>query len=136
MPHQIEATYEGELRNQAVHLASKSQIQTDAPVDNQGKGESFSPTDLVCAALATCGMTIMGIVAQREDIDLRGLQMSVTKVMADNPRRIARIVVDYRLPDGVSLSPQQAQKLKNAALSCPVAKSLHPDIEQIMNFDF
>ncbi|WP_027004065.1 OsmC family protein [Hugenholtzia roseola] len=134
--HQIEVRYLQSLRTQATHLASKNQILTDAPLDNQGKGEAFSPTDLVASALASCGMTIMGIVAQRESLDLGQMQMQVTKIMADNPRRIAAIKVHYFTPEPLDISEKMRKMLQNAALNCPVAKSLHPDIEQLISFDF
>jgi uncharacterized OsmC-like protein len=134
--HQIEVRYLQELRTQATHLASQNQILTDAPLDNQGKGEAFSPTDLVASALASCGMTIMGIIAQREGIDLGQMQAQVTKIMTDNPRRITAIKVHYFTKSPLDISEKMRKTLQNAALNCPVAKSLHPDLEQIISFDF
>ncbi|WP_017731283.1 OsmC family protein [Nafulsella turpanensis] len=132
----IEGKYLGSLRTEATHLKSSNRIITDAPVDNQGKGEAFSPTDLVCAALGSCMMTIMGIVAQREDISLEGLSLSTTKHMAAEPRRISKIEIHFSWKNAPALSAAQVQKLKNAARTCPVALSLHPEIEQVINFDF
>lgn len=132
----IEGKYLGGLRTEAAHLKSGNRIITDAPVDNQGKGEAFSPTDLVCAALGSCMMTIMGIVAQREGIAMEGLQLEITKHMAAEPRRISRIEIRFSWRNRPEVSETQIQKLKKAALTCPVALSLHPDIEQDVKFDF
>jgi len=132
----ISTKYQGELRTQATHVASGNTILTDAPVDNHGKGEAFSPTDLTSASLGSCMMTIMGIVAQRDGIDLTGTTFDITKIMAANPRRIARIEVNFTVKSNVDLSEEQQQKLKNAAHTCPVALSLHPDIEQVVTFQF
>lgn len=132
----IEGKYKGELRTEAVHLKSDNRIITDAPLDNQGKGEAFSPTDLVCAALGSCMMTIMGIIAERENINMEGLSLRTTKYMAANPRRISKIEISFNWSDRPDLSEKQATMLKNAALSCPVALSLHESIEQDVRFDF
>ncbi len=124
----IDIQYNGQLRCRVEHAPSASQIFTDAPVDNHGKGENFSPTDLMASALGTCMATIMGIVAERKQIDLTGLQLSVEKSMsADLPRRISRLKVEIRVPRTVKQEDRQI--LKNAALSCPVHQSLHEDIE-------
>ncbi|MFT4032848.1 MAG: OsmC family protein [Siphonobacter sp.] len=128
--------YLGELRTQATHLQSGNQIITDAPVDNQGKGEAFSPTDLVATALGSCMLTIMGIVAEREGIELKGTELDVTKGMAANPRRINRVEVNLTVKTPVALTEEQQKKLENAAHTCPVAKSLHPDIEQAVTFNW
>ncbi|MCU0354645.1 MAG: OsmC family protein [Cytophagales bacterium] len=132
----IETEYKGGLRTQATHVASGNAILTDAPVDNHGKGEAFSPTDLTSASLGSCMMTIMGIVAEREGIDLAGTTMDITKTMAASPRRIAKIEVSFSVKSNVPLTDEQRQKLQNAARTCPVALSLHPDIEQVVNFAF
>ncbi len=131
----IKSSYLGNLRTQSVHLQSGTELLTDAPVDNNGKGEKFSPTDLVSSALGSCMVTIMGIVAERNGVSLDGLSWEVTKVMQASPRKIQEIVVDFHwdnpVEDGVMI-----QKLKNAALTCPVALSLDPAIKQTVNFDF
>ncbi len=132
----IETIYEGNLRTKATHVASGNTLITDAPTDNNGKGEAFSPTDLVCAALGSCMMTIMGMVAEREKIDLRDTRFDIVKTMAANPRRISRIEVIFNIKANVSLTSEQQEKLKRAALTCPVALSLHPDIEQAVSFAF
>jgi uncharacterized OsmC-like protein len=129
------ADYVGGLRTKATHLKSGNTITTDAPVDNKGKGEAFSPTDLVSAALSSCMMTIMGIVADREGIDLTGLKSEIVKVMASNPRKIAEIKIHFSHPS-LNATDVQKQKLKQAAYTCPVALSLAESIQQIISFDF
>lgn len=130
---EIEIAYEGRLRCRAVHGPSGTVLATDAPKDNMGQGESFSPTDLVATALGTCMLTIMDIVAQRHGIDLDGTTVKVGKEMAATPaRRIGRLTVDIRVPRAVS--PEQQSLLENAAHTCPVHKSLHPDIETPVTF--
>lgn len=130
----IKNTYKGDLRTTAQHLASGNTIITDAPVDNNGKGEAFSPTDLVCAALGSCMMTIMGIVANRSSIDIEGMEIDVVKVMAAEPRRIAEVVLTFTMPAGKAYSDKEKAMLENAARTCPVALSLHPDITQTVSF--
>ncbi|WP_068837957.1 OsmC family protein [Pontibacter akesuensis] len=132
----IKSIYNGGLRTTAQHLASGNSIITDAPVDNNGKGEAFSPTDLVSAALGSCMMTIMGIVANRSDIDIEGMEVEITKIMAADPRRIGEVVVDFTMPAGKSYSDKEKAMLENAARTCPVALSLHPDTKQTVNFRY
>jgi uncharacterized OsmC-like protein len=132
----IQTNYQGNLRTQATHVASGNTLITDAPVDNNGKGEAFSPTDLVCAALGSCMMTIMGIVAERENIDLRNTKFDIVKTMSASPRKIAKVEVVFDMKANVTLTIEQQDKLKRAALTCPVALSLHPDIEQAVTFNF
>ena len=127
--------YEGGLRTKAIHVKSGNSITTDAPVDNNGKGEAFSPTDLVSAALSSCMMTIMGILANREGIDLKGLRSEVVKVMSANPRKIAEIKIHFSHPQ-LQATDIQKQKLRNAALACPVALSLSETLKQTITFDF
>jgi putative redox protein len=128
------ARYAGHLRTEATHVASGNTILTDAPVDNHGRGEAFSPTDLVSAALGSCMMTIMGIVAERLDVDLTGVTYNVTKHMAAEPRRIRQIDVQFSLP--ATLSTKERTMLENAARTCPVALSLNPEIRQEVQFDY
>lgn len=128
-----EVTYQGNLRTKAVHLASNSTIITDAPTDNHGKGEAFSPTDLTATSLATCMITIMGLSAQSRGWDLVGTRAEILKVMASDPRRISRIEIDLHMPDG-DFSADDKKILEKAARTCPVALSLHPDIEQVIRF--
>ena len=127
--------YQGDLRTQAVHLRSGNKIVTDAPIDNQGKGEAFSPTDLVSAALCSCMMTIMGQVAARENIKLEGLHAEVVKVMTASPRKIAEIKITFTHPN-LNATDEQKQKLKNAAITCPVARSLSESLVQNVVFNF
>ena len=127
--------YLGELRTQATHLKSQNRVITDAPTDNKGKGEAFSPTDLVCAALSSCMMTIMGQVADREQIDLRGLKTEITKIMTANPRKIGEIQIVFTHP-ALQADDKQKQKLINAALTCPVALSLSDSVKQTVTFNF
>ncbi len=127
--------YLGDLRTSDVHLKSGNTVITDAPTDNNGKGEAFSPTDLVCAALSSCMMTIMGQVADRENIDLKGLKTDITKIMSSSPRRISEIQVTFTHPNLVA-DDKQKQKLKNAALTCPVALSLADTVTQTVTFNF
>ena len=124
--------YQGQLRCEAVHQPSGNKLHTDAPVDNHGLGESFSPTDLVATALASCMATIMGIVADRNEVDLTGLKVGVDKSMSASPRRISQLAVAIEMP--IPADHPQAEMLKDAALACPVHKSLHPDIEVLVNW--
>ncbi len=133
----IKGTYKGELRNELTHLQSKNTLLTDAPTDNHGKGESFSPTDLVCGALAACMMTIMGVTAQAHNFNIDGTGYEVKKTMAADPRRIGQIDIVFNFPPRDYTQKQQTMLWK-AAETCPVAKSLHPDIivNISMNFQF
>lgn len=127
--------YPGELRTQATHLQSGTEIITDAPVDNHGKGEAFSPTDLTATSLGSCAMTVMGIAARRDEIDFTGSEVEVTKVMSTElPRRIVKIEVNFTMQTPEELSEEIKQKYIRIAYTCPVAHSLHPDIEQVLNF--
>ncbi|WP_448518346.1 OsmC family protein [Rhodoflexus sp.] len=128
-------TYLGDLRTVSIHIKSGNQIITDAPIDNHGKGEAFSPTDLVCAALASCKMTIMGIIANREGIDLTGLTCEVEKIMETTPRRIGEIKIVFELPNS-QLSEKHRTMLIRAANTCPVALSLHPEIKRNVTYNF
>lgn len=131
----IKSSYLGKLRAKSQHLGSGDQILTDAPKDNNGKGEAFSPTDLVASALGSCMVTIMGIVAERDGVGLEGLSWEVTKVMQANPRKIKEIMVEFHwdsAPEDLALR----QKLKNAARTCPVALSLDKEILQTLSFNF
>lgn len=132
----IQTKYLGQLRTEATHVTSGNALITDAPTDNQGRGEAFSPTDLTSASLGSCMMTIMGIVAEREGIDLAGTSFDVTKHMDANPRRIVKIEVAFQIKSAQPLTEAQQQKLRNAAVTCPVALSLHPDIKQEVTFQF
>jgi putative redox protein len=129
----IDVAYQGGLRCEATHGPSGQTLITDAPADNHGKGESFSPTDLVATALGTCIATIMGIVAEREKIDLTGLRITVQKEMsAEPPRRIARLVTRIEMPKG--LTEQQRAKLEKTAHTCPVHQTLQGKVDMPVEF--
>ncbi len=131
----IEIEYQGELRCAATHEPSGDRILTDAPVDNNGKGEAFSPTDLVAGSLGACMVTIMGMVAERRGIDLTGTKVAVEKHMvADPARRIGRIDVVIRVPR--DLSEKDRAIVERAAHTCPVHKSIHPDVEVPVTFEY
>lgn len=131
----ISSKYLGELRTEAEHLKSGEKIITDAPTDNKGKGQSFSPTDLVCASLTSCMMTIMGIYANTQGFSLEGLVAETTKIMLTSPRKIKAIQVVFKWPEPTA-SAEDIAKLKELAISCPVALSLSKDLEQQVEFQF
>jgi uncharacterized OsmC-like protein len=128
-----EIEYNGNLRTTSIHLRSGKQVITDAPVDNNGRGEAFSPTDLLSTSLGCCMITIMGIVAGRHSISIEGTKAEITKIMGTEPRRVIEIVVDLQVP-GKDLLAKDKNLLEHAALTCPVARSLHPDLKQTVNF--
>ncbi len=125
--------YLGDLRTEATHLLSGSTIITDAPPDNQGKGEAFSPTDLCATSLASCMLTLMGISARNHDLDITGAHAEVTKVMAPDPRRIARIEIKFQMPPG-NFTDVQQKILEKAARTCPVHFSLREGLEEVLQF--
>src|ERR1041385_8851646 len=118
--------YTGELRTEATHLRSGITIISDAPTDNHGKGAAFSPTDLLATSLGSCMLTTMGIACQTHRMNMDGAKVKVTKVMAANPRRVSEVHVEFTMP-GNNYTDKQKSILENTALTCPVAKSLHPD---------
>lgn len=132
----IKTTYEGNLRTIAEHVQSGTQLITDAPTDNHGKGESFSPTDLLAASLTSCMLTIMGIVSQEHKLDLDGITVKTTKIMQHVPRKVAEIIVDFHFPVGLAFSDQEKRRLTKAAETCPVYLSLHPDIKKTLKFNW
>ncbi len=125
----------GELRTEAEHLRSGKKIVTDAPLDNQGRGEYFSPTDLLATSLGSCMLTIMGIAAQTHGFNVDGTKVSITKIMGTNPRRVIEVVVELTFPHN-SYSQKERKILELSAKECPVALSLHPDIKQTVRFSF
>jgi putative redox protein len=127
-------TYLGNLRTECVHILSGSSFVTDAPLDNNGKGEAFSPTDTVATGLANCMLTMMGMKARDLSVPLEGATAMVTKTMAANPRRISRIDIVMELPSGIDAKSRKI--LENTALTCPVHNSLHPDIEKVVIFNW
>ena len=124
--------YLGNLRTTATHLASEKIIITDAPVDNHGKGEAFSPTDLVATALASCLITIMGIKAKNLELDIDGTKAEITKVMGTEPRRIVEVKINVFFPKSFDEKTQKI--LEKAGLTCPIANSLHPNLNQRIRF--
>ena len=128
--------YKGALRCEATHLQSGSVIETDAPSDNRGKGERFSPTDLLCVSLATCIATTMGIKADDMKIDLTGTLIEVTKHMLPEPRRVAKIEVKLTMPTRLQLDEKDKTILERIGNNCPVTKSLHPDMEVLITYNW
>jgi putative redox protein len=131
----IRTSYLGNLRTEATHVRSGVQLITDAPPDNQGKGESFSPTDLLCASLGSCMLTLMGIASRTHSINMHGINIGITKIMAANPRRVSEIIIDFDMSGG-TYSDKEKIILEKAARTCPVALSLHPDIKQDIRFNY
>jgi uncharacterized OsmC-like protein len=130
---EIQIDYEGELHCNALHVPSGSRLATDAPVDNNGRGEAFSPTDLVATGLGACMATVIGIVARRKEIPVEGMKVAVRKFMSEDlPRRIARLELDLDMPLPAD-HPDRAM-LESTARGCPVHHSIHPDIEVVMNW--
>lgn len=128
--------YDGNLRTVAIHLQSGFEIQTDAPTDNQGQGERFSPTDLVATGLGACMITTMGIKARDMDIDLRGTQIDVEKIMKPDPRRIAGINITFFFPGHLEMDAKTRTIMERIANTCPVMYSIHPDIEVKVEFNW
>jgi len=135
MAVEINIAYEGGLHCNAIHGPSRQTLTTDAPVDNGGKGAAFSPTDLVATAMGTCMMTIMGLVAQRNSLNIDGLQVQVLKEMTADPvRRIGSLRTRLVFPRGKMLTAADRAKLEAAAKACPVKQSLHPDVKTLVEF--
>jgi putative redox protein len=128
--------YEGGLRTVALHNASGIRIETDPPVDNQGKGERFSPTDLVATALGSCMLTLMGMKARDLGLDLKGTRIEIQKFMKADPRRISGISLTFHLPDALVLTEKNKTILQRAAETCPVYYSIHPDIDVQINYNW
>ena len=128
--------YDGNLRTVCTHLKSGTAIETDAPPDNQGRGDRFSPSDLVATALGACMMTIMGIKARDMQVDLEGVKIEVEKIMKADPRRIGGINLTFHFPDSLEVTQKQKTILENAAHTCPVIYSIHPDIAVNVQFNW
>ena len=126
--------YTGNLRTENTHVKSGGSYITDAPIDNNGKGQAFSPTDTVATGLANCILTVMGIKAAQIKKDMTAAEALVTKTMRSNPRRIAKIEIEITMPEGFSQKEQKI--LENTAQTCPVHYSLHPDIEKVVTFNW
>lgn len=131
----IKTIYLGELRTENEHLQSGNKVISDAPTDNRGKGEFFSPTDLLATALGSCIMTIMGIVARDNNIDITGTQVDVTKIMVSDPRRVAEVVVDFSFPKK-NYTTEERKIVESVAGTSPVPLSLHPDLKQTIKFNW
>lgn len=127
-------TYQGNLRCEVTHLQSGTRIETDAPTDNRGKGERFSPTDLVCTALASCMITTMALKAAEMDIELAGTTAQITKHMLSDPRRIGKIEVTLQFPPNLVMNDKDRTILERTGNHCPVVKSLHPDLELVISY--
>ncbi|OYU54568.1 MAG: osmotically inducible protein OsmC [Chitinophagaceae bacterium BSSC1] len=128
--------YKSGLRTSCTHLQSGTEIETDAPTDNKGKGERFSPTDLLATSLGSCMITTMGIKAESMGIELDGTRVDVTKIMVSDPRRIGKLVAHVYFPEGLNLDDHTKLVLERSARTCPVERSLHPDIELDMAFNW
>jgi uncharacterized OsmC-like protein len=131
----VKTIYLGDLRTENEHLQSGNKIITDAPTDNQGKGEAFSPTDLLATALGNCIMTIMGIKARENGIDIKGTEIEITKIMASDPRRVAEVVVEFTFPKN-NYSEEEKKLIESVAGISPVPLSLHPDLIQTIRFNW
>jgi putative redox protein len=134
----IQTFYIDELRTEAEHLYSGTRIITDAPLDNQGKAESFSPTDLLAASLGSCMITVVGIAARTHGFEerLRGTKIDITKIMKSEPRRVGEVQLAIYFPEGSNFDERERKIIENTARNCPVAKSLHPDLVQTWNFNW
>ncbi len=131
----VRTEYIGELRTKAHHVRSGNEIITDAPTDNKGKGEAFSPTDLLATALGSCAITIMGIAANEHGFDIDGTKMKITKIMASNPRRVSEVIVELDFPK-ISYTEKQKKIIQLSAKTCPVFQSLHPDLKKTFIYNF
>ncbi len=131
----VKTTYLGDLRTENIHLQSGCKIITDAPTDNRGKGEAFSPTDLLATALGNCIMTIMGIKAMYNGIDLEGTEIEITKIMANDPRRVAEVIMEFNFPRK-DYSHEEKRLIESVAGISPVPLSVHPDLKQTIVFNW
>jgi len=131
----IKTIYKGDLRTVAAHLQSGKQITTDAPTDNCGKGEYFSPTDLTAAALGSCMLTIMGIAANTHKFSIDNTEVTITKIMGTDPRRIIEIILEFDFPEN-NYSDKEKKIIEQCTQNCPVGKSLHPDLKQTIKLNF
>ena len=132
----IKTVYLGSLRTEAEHIQSGNKVITDAPLDNNGKGEFFSPTDLLATSLGSCMLTIMGISANAYGFNVDGTTVETEKIMGTDPRRVVEIKIDIYFPAGNNYTDQQKRLIESSAKTCPVANSLHPDIKKNINFHY
>ena len=131
----IKSKYLGDLRTECIHLQSGNKIFTDAPTDNRGKGEAFSPTDLLATSLGSCIMTIMGIVARDNNIDITGTELDITKIMASDPRRVSEVVVEFNFPDK-EYTDDEKKIIESVAGTSPVPLSVHLDMKQTIKMNW
>ena len=132
----MKTVYLGGLRNEVEHLQSGTKLVTDAPLDNHGKGESFSPTDLFASSLGCCMLTIMGISAESYGFNIDGTTIETEKIMGTNPRRVVELKLDIHFPKGSNYTDQQKRLIEAAARTCPVANSLNPEIKKTITFNY
>lgn len=132
----ISTVYTGNLRTEAIHDQSGSKLVTDAPLDNHGKGEFFSPTDLLATALGSCMLTIMGISAEEYGYNLDGTTVETEKIMGTNPRRVVEVKITFNFPKGNNFTDRQKRVIESSARTCPVANSLHPDLKKTVVFNY
>ncbi|MCT4647649.1 MAG: OsmC family protein [Carboxylicivirga sp.] len=131
----VKTKYLGGLRTENIHLQSGAKIITDAPCDNRGKGESFSPTDMLATALGNCILTIMGIKAMDNNIDIEGTELEITKIMAENPRRVDEVIMEFNFPQK-NYNAEQKSLIESVAGTSPVPLSVHPDLKQTIRFNW
>ena len=136
MAHSMTIKYLGDLRTENTHLKSGNVVITDAPTDHNGSGEAFSPTDLLCTSLAACALTLMGIAANNHAIKMGSVKAEITKVMGIEPRRVVEIIINYSFGKENSYTEKEKKILENSARTCPVAKSLNPEIKQNITFKY
>ncbi|MBR5855851.1 MAG: OsmC family protein [Bacteroidales bacterium] len=132
----ISTVYTGNLRTEAIHDQSGSKLVTDAPLDNHGKGEFFSPTDLLATALGSCMLTIMGISSEEYGYNIDGTTVETEKIMGTNPRRVVEVKITFNFPKDANLTDRQKRVIEAAARTCPVANSLHPDLIKTIVFNY
>lgn len=135
MKETIKTKYIGELRTEATHVQSKNKLITDAPLDNKGKGEAFSPTDLLATSLGSCMLTIMGISAREHGFNIDGTKVNIWKIMESNPRRVGEIKIEFTFPKN-NYSEKEKKFIEKAAFTCPVNLSLHPDLKKTIIFNY
>ena len=133
MEETVKTTYLGDLRTRATHVRSGMEIITDAPLDNKGKGEAFSPTDLLAASLGSCMVTIMGIAAREHGFNIDGTELQIWKIMASDPRRVGEIKIEITFPKN-NFSEKQRKIIERSAYTCPVYLSLHPELTKTISF--
>jgi len=131
----VKTTYLGDLRTECVHLQSGNKLITDAPTDNQGRGEAFSPTDLLATAFGSCVLTIMGMSARTHGFSIDGAEVQVTKIMGTDPRRVVELIAEFTLPHN-NYSPKEKKIIELTAKECPVHNSLHPDIKKTITYKY